>query len=212
MKTPSTQQNTRTYSMKTLKLIGTTFLTYFAVQSSTFATEQFEFSAMVGQMYGSDLVSNEDNDISVDTGTNIALGIAWQKTNNGQGQVLINRVSHDVEYSDDVTNALDITYAHFNGVALFRQQNYVTTFSLGFGGAHFDVENGSDEFYPSASVAFGTRYEFSNNMALVTELRAYATLVDEDDNLFCKGDTCAINFDDSVYLDSSISVGIAIKF
>ena len=109
-------------------------------------------------------------------------------------------------------NQLDITYAHFNGVALFRQQNYVTTLSLGVGGAYFDAEQGSEEVYPSASISFGTRYEFEDNMALVTELRAYATLIDDEDALFCQQEVCSANFTDSLWIDSSISIGIAIKF
>lgn len=180
--------------------------------SNTVRANQLEVSVMLGQMVSSDLVANDNNDISVDSGNNIAIGLAWQENINGQGQVLLNRVSHDFIGENAEKNSLDITYAHFNGVALFRQQNYVTTLSLGFGGAHFDAEQGSDELYPSASVAFGTRYEFSKQMALVTELRAYATLIDEDDAIFCLQDNCSANFTDSLWIDSSISVGIAIKF
>ena len=180
--------------------------------SNAALAEQYEISVMVGQMSGSDLVDSADSDIDIDSGSNIAVGIAWQENVNGQGQVLLNRVSHDFIGQNEEKNSLDITYAHFNGVALFRQQNYVTTFSLGFGGAHFDAEKGSDEIYPSATVAFGTRYEFSKQMALVTELRAYATLIDEDDAIFCQQDSCSANFNDSLWIDSSIAVGIAIKF
>ena len=64
----------------------------------------------------------------------------------------------------------------------------------------------------SASVAFGTRYEFSKQVALVTELRAYATLIDEDDAMFCQQELCSANFKDSLWIDSSITVGIAYKF
>lgn len=181
--------------------------------TNNLAAEQFEISLLAGQMYSSDLIDTNDNDVNVDSGTNIAIGIGWPKGNNGQGQVLINRVSHDFDYNNGANEgAVDITYAHFNGIALFRQQNYVTTFSLGLGGAHFDAEQGDSELYPSASIAIGTRYEFSDTMALVTELRAYATLVDEKDNLFCKTDTCTVGFDDSLWVNSTISIGFAMKF
>jgi len=124
----------------------------------------------------------------------------------------LNRVSYDFIGENQTNNKLDITYAHFNGIALYRQQNYVTTLSLGLGGTHFDAEQGSEELYPSASVTLGTRYEFTPQMALVTELRAYATLIDEDDALFCQQNMCSANFSDSLWIDSSIAVGIAIKF
>ncbi|MBA6326854.1 hypothetical protein H4J46_02655 [Colwellia sp. MB02u-6] len=171
-----------------------------------------ELSFMLGKIYGPDLVTSDNSDIHIDSGNNMAVGIAWQENVNGQGQILLSHVSHDFIGENQVNNELDVTYAHFNGIALYRQQNYVTTLSLGLGGAYFDAEQGSEELYPSASVAIGTRYEFSQQIALVTELRAYATLIDEDDAMFCQQDICSANFSDSLWIDSSISVGIAIKF
>jgi len=182
------------------------------LSSNTALASQLEISAMFGQMYSSDLIASDSSNIDVDSASNIAIGIAWQENTNGQGQVLLNRVSHDFTGENSENDSIDIIYAHFNGVALFRQQNYVTTMSLGFGGAYFDANNGGEEVYPSASVSFGTRYEFSENMALVTDLRAYATLVDEDDAMFCRQDICNANFDSSLWIDTAISVGIAMKF
>ncbi len=192
--------------LKTLALLCSVFM------SNTTIANQLEISAMLGQMYGSDLVAIDNSNIDVDSGSNIAVGIAWQENVNGQGQILLNRVSHDFTGQNNEKETLDITYAHFNGVALFRQQNYVTTLGIGVGGAYFDADQGGEELYPSASVAFGTRYEFAENIALVTELRAYATLVDENDVMFCQQESCSANFDDSLWIDSSISVGIAFKF
>jgi hypothetical protein len=171
-----------------------------------------ELSVMFGQVYGPDLVSSDNNDINIDSNNNIAIGIAWQENINGQGQILLNHVSHDFIGENQANNELDITYAHFNGIALYRQQNYVTTLSLGLGAAYFDAEQGTKEVYPSASVAIGTRYEFSQQMALLTELRAYATLVDEDDAMFCQQNICNANFSNSLWVDSSIVLGVAIKF
>ena len=182
------------------------------LSSNSASANQLEISAMLGQMVGSDLIASDNSDIDVDSARNIAIGFAWQESVNGQGQILLNHVSHDFTGQNGENDALDITYAHFNGVALFRQQNYVTTLSVGLGGAYFDADKGSEELYPSASVAFGTRYEMSKDMAIVTELRAYATLIDKDDAMFCQQETCSANFNDSLWVDSTISVGIAIKF
>ena len=193
------------------RLTPLTMLCTFLLSHAAIA-QPLELSVMFGQIYGPDLVTNDNSDINIDSGNNMAVGIAWQENVNAQGQILLNRVSHDFIGENQANNELDITYAHFNGIALYRQQNYVTTLSLGLGGAYFDTEQGSEELYPSASVALGTRYEFSLQMALVTELRAYATLIDEDDALFCQQNMCSANFSDSLWIESSISVGIAIKF
>jgi len=186
------------------------FITAFFSSSVITATE-YEVTGFFGQMYSSDL-THEDNDISLDSGTNFGLAFAWLDSANGQGQIMLNAVSHDFDNGvDDNKHSLDILYAHFNGVALFRQHNYITTVSLGLGGAYFD-SSASSELYPSATVAIGTRYEFSNNLALITELRGYASLVDDEDNMFCKGDNCHAQFDDALWMETNISVGIAYKF
>ena len=192
--------------LKTLTILCT------LLSSSVTFANQYEISAMVGQMFGSDLVASDNSDISTDAGGNFAIGFAWQESVNGQGQILLNHVSHDFSGENGTNESVDITYAHFNGVALFRQQNYVTTLSLGVGGAYFDAKQGNEEVYPSASLAFGTRYEFEDDMAIVTELRAYATLIDDDDALFCQQEVCSANFTDSLWIDSTISIGVAIKF
>lgn len=186
-----------------------------AVLSCSFSVTatDFEVTALFGKMYGSDLQSSDgQSDIAVDNSGNFGLAIAWQDSPNGQGQILLNKTSHDFNSElDNSTRSLDITYAHFNGVAQFRQQHYVTTVSLGLGGAYFESDN-SEDLYPSASIAFGTRYEISNNIALVTELRGYASIVDEKDNTFCSGEICHAKFNDTLWIDSNISIGIAVKF
>jgi len=181
--------------------------------STTIVATEFEITPFFGQMFASDLVqADEQTTLSVDSGTNIGIAIAWQDSPNGQGQIMINSVSHDFTSNLDSTNhTIDIIYTHFNGVAQFRQQAYVTTVSLGLGGAYFDSEGGK-ELYPSASIAFGTRYEFSDNLSFVTELRGYASLVDDEDQMFCQESICSAKFDGSLWVDSTISVGIAVKF
>ncbi|MEW6990073.1 hypothetical protein AADZ91_05220 [Colwelliaceae bacterium 6441] len=191
------------------------FALYLAVFSFSVFADEFEFSTFLGQMYSPDLVdSTGNNQLSVESATNYGLAIAWQDSPNGQGQVMLNAVSHD--FNSDTTDgietySLDILYAHFNGIAQFRQQNYVTTVSLGLGGAYFDTKD-NEELYPSATLAFGTRYEFSDAISFITELRGYASLVDDKDNMFCTDDVCHAQFEDALWIESTISIGIAIKF
>ena len=173
----------------------------------------YEVTPMVGQMFSPDLASSDSSKtLSVSDDLHIGLAIAWQDTPNGQGQILINTVSHDFNSElDNQRHSLDIYYAHFSGVAQFRQQNYVTTVSLGAGGAYFDTGK-EEEIYPSLTAAIGTRYEVADNIALVTELRAYASLTDEENSMFCQGDSCTAAFDGAVWVDTAISVGVAYKF
>ena len=130
----------------------------------------------------------------------------------GQGQILVNFVSRDfTDNIDQSTHTFDTLYAHFNGVAFYRQRNYITTFGVGIGATYFKSDFDS-VVYPSITIALGTRYKFSDNLAFITELRAYATLTKDDDTVFCQNGTCVASFDGAVWLDSQISIGLAYSF
>ena len=193
---------------KIVSSIALISLLAFSVHASA---QNFEITPLVGQSMGSDLVFGS-SDVSTSTGTNIGLGIAWQDTPNGQGQVLINFVNHDfTSGADDSEQSLDILYAHFNGIGQFKEHGYITTMSIGLGGAQFKTDHGQ-EVYPSATIAVGTQYEINERINFVTEIRGYATLIDNEDNLFCEQQTCHAEFEGNLYKEASVSIGISIKF
>jgi hypothetical protein len=167
----------------------------------------YEITPYVGYNFSDDLSTTSASD-----DTSLGLAFSWKDGPSGQGSVLVNYVSHDYKDSADNTNhSFDIIYTHFSGIALFRQQNYVTTLSLGIGGAYFDTASNSD-IYPSLTAAIGTRYEFSEEFALVTELRGYASLTDKDNDLFCEDTVCSAKFEDATWVETNLSVGIAYRF
>jgi hypothetical protein len=172
-----------------------------------------EITPFIGKMFSADLINSQNGtDLVVTDDKNYGLAIAWQDSPNGQGQILLNTVSHDFVSSSDLQeHSFDITYLHFSGVTQLKQQNYVTTISLGIGATYFETDS-KDEIYPSLTMAFGTRYELSKNVALVTELRGYASYIEEDNQLFCQESICHALLEDGLWLDGSISVGLAIKF
>jgi len=175
---------------------------------------ELEITSMIGQNFSPDLVSsiNTTNTLPTSDELNYAVAIAWQDSPTGQGQVLINYISRDfTDDKDQVNHSFETLYAHFSGVALFREKGYVTTVGFGIGATYFNSDF-DDVIYPSITAAIGTRYEFSDNLALVTELRGYATLTDTDDPLFCQTNNCVANFDSTLWLDTQISIGIAYSF
>lgn len=187
-------------------------LTSALLSNQAFATD-FEFTPFIGYTYSDDVASDLGGDkLSMSNDTNYGFAFAWQDGPNGQGMILINRVSHNFTSDLDNSNhSLDITYAHFNGVAMFRQANYITTVSLGLGGAYFDV-NSNSKLYPSFTAAIGSRYEISKNLAFVTEIRTYASLTDKADKLFCQNSQCTAQFSSAVWLETNVSVGFAYKW
>lgn len=175
--------------------------------------KNWEFGLLFGQSWSPDIDSSiNEQSIELDSGTNIGFSFSWQDSPNGQGQILVNTVSYDfVSDTDQTQQSLDVTYAHFNGVALFKQESYITTVSIGIGGANFD-SGFNNELYASATVSVGTKYQISDNLSVFTEIRGYATLVDEEDNLFCQGEVCHGQFENSLWLDANISIGLSFKF
>ncbi len=168
---------------------------------------------MLGYTFSPKLTSDDNTvDIAITNDPNVALAFSWQDSTPGQGQILVNYISRDfTDNIDQSTHSFDTLYAHFNGVAFFKERNYITTVGMGVGATYFNSDFDS-VIYPSITVAVGTRYEFSDNLAFITELRAYATLTKDDNTVFCRNGTCLAHFDGTVWVDSHISIGLAYSF
>lgn len=181
--------------------------------SFSFPLFAVEITPYVGKIYGADFINNNGDDLSVENDNNLGLGIAWQDGPNGQGQVLITSASHEFETNtDNVTGNMDVIYAYFNGIAQFKQQDYITTVSLGLGGAYYDVENGSSSIFPSLTAALGTKYKIDDSLSFVTEIRSYITLTDEESDIFCQDNECIAEFESALWIETSLSVGVSYSF
>jgi hypothetical protein len=174
---------------------------------------EFEITPLVGQTFSPDLDNGDKtSNLSTTNEPNIGLAFAWRDSPPGQGQVLVNYISRD--FTDDInqsTHSFDTLYTHFSGVAFFKEANYITTVGIGLGATYFNTDY-DNVIYPSFTAAIGTRYEFSDRLALITELRGYATLTDDKDMLFCENDSCLAHFDTGIWFDSQISIGLAYSF
>jgi hypothetical protein len=188
--------------------------TFFFVQLcliNLHATE-LEITSMLGHNFSPDLTSSTTNTLPTSNETNIALAFAWQDAKAGQGQILLNFISRDfTDDSNQSTHSFDTLYAHFSGVGYFKERNYITTVGLGIGATYFNSDF-DDVISPSITAAIGTRYTLSDTLTLITELRGYATLTDDNDTLFCQDDNCIAHFDDAIWFDTQITIGIAYRF
>ena len=172
-----------------------------------------EITSMLGYTFSPDLVSDDNAvDLATTNEPNVALAFSWKDTTAGQGQILVSYISRDfTDNIDQTTHSFDTLYAHFNGVAFFKERNYITTASMGVGGTYFKSDFDS-AIYPSITFAVGTRYKFSDNLSLITELRAYATLTKEDESVFCQEDSCLAHFKSTLWFDGQASIGLAYSF
>jgi len=196
-----------------MKLYSLPMLFASLVFASNISATEYEFTPYIGYTYSDNLDGDISGDnLSTSNDNSFGFSFAWQDDPNGQGMVFLNRVSHNYQSDlDNQTHSYDITYVHFNGVAMLRQGNYVTTVSLGAGGAYFDTDN-SSKMFPSLTAAVGTRYEISDKLTFVTELRSYASLTNKANDLFCQNSVCSAKFSSAIWLETSISMGIAYKW
>lgn len=181
--------------------------------SANINATKYEFTPYIGYTYSDNLDGDiSGKQLSTSNDTNMGFSFAWQDGPNGQGMVLLNKVSHHYNSDlDNQTHSFDVVYAHFNGVAMFRQNEYITTFSIGAGGAYFNTNTGS-KMFPSLTAAIGTRYEISDKLAFVTELRSYASLTNKANDLFCQSSVCSAKFSSTAWLETSFSAGITYKW
>jgi hypothetical protein len=182
-------------------------------------SQAVEITPFVEYVLTDDLIlDGTEQSVSVDDTTAVGLIIGWDKGVLGQGQLSLSYGSYDFKTTVDdelIDSSFDLLYAHFNGVAHYRQQNYTTTVSFGLGATFIDSDNDSSS-YPSITAGLGTRYNISQNLALITELRAYGTFADDDSSLFCRsganGSSCFAQFDGSFWVDAALRLGIAYRF
>ena len=181
--------------------------------STNLQAVELEVTTLIGKTFSPDLLNDDYSaEISSTDEPNFALAFAWQDSPTGQGQILVNYISRDfTDTIDQSTHSFDTVYTHFSGVSLFKEREYVTTLGMGIGTTYFNSDFDS-AFYPSLTFAVGTRYTYSDDLVFITEWRAYATLTDDDDTLFCRGDNCVAQFDRAVWFDSQISIGLAYTF
>ena len=175
-------------------------------------TNEFELTPYIGSMFSSDLQSvDSENRLNVSDDLHFGLALAWQESKTGQGQILINYVSHQITDAQGEQYKFDLVYAHFSGIGHYGKRGYITTLGLGIG-ASYMKSSFDDGFYPSTTIAIGTRYFISKELTFVTEIRAYATLIKEEDNIFCDNGECLAVFEGAIWLDTSISIGFAYQF
>jgi hypothetical protein len=179
---------------------------------SAFAGD-IEITSMLGYTNSPELTDKDrTTEIETTNEPNIAFAFSWKDYPNGQGQILVNYISRDfIDNIDQSTHSFDTVYAHFSGIAFYKERNYTTTIGMGVGATYFNSDF-DNAVYPSVTFALGTRYTLSENLTFITEIRAYATLTKDDDTVFCKNESCIAHFDDTIWLDKQFSIGLAYSF
>lgn len=109
---------------------------------------------------------------------------------------------------------MGLYYLHFGGSNFFEgragQGGYVaggigaTLMSPGTSGLNSEVR-------PSMSLAIGYEHAFNPSLALRTELRGYATLIDSSGGIFCSGG-CVVTLQGDALIQGQALLGLSLRF
>lgn len=176
-------------------------------------------SAYLGGRYSEEMNDNETGQ-TAEIGNNFsqALALSWYYDRNREGELLYSSSKQSLTMAGDSKNvATDvyISYLHFGGRVNFVNNSRLST-SLGLGlGATFFIPDSSqydDDISLSGNITGGIRYKLNQQWAVKADLRFYGTVLNNNSRLFCSGESCLIELDGDVYVQTELMTGIEYKF
>ncbi|GLS89113.1 hypothetical protein GCM10007916_01800 [Psychromonas marina] len=199
-----------------------TVVTLSAITLPTFATpapidDFIALSAYLGGRYSEDL-KDSDTGEKADIGNNFsqALALSWYYDRNKEGELLYSNSKQDLSISGkDINTDIYISYLHFGGRINFVNEGPLSTsFGLGIGATFFipDDSQYDNDVALSGNITGGVRYALNQHWAIKADLRVYGTVLNNNSSLFCSNNTCLIELDGDIYVQTELMAGIEYKF
>jgi len=133
-----------------------------------------------------------------------------------QISLLYSRQATDLLTSDpNVTNPLlsmNVEYIHFGGNKIWVEDKLRTFLGATIGATHFSATGQNSTTRFSFSLAGGSKYFLSENIALMVGLRGYATLFNSASSLFCGNSGCLIRVAGQSMLQVEAMAGVTFRF
>ena len=141
---------------------------------------------------------------------------------NTQWEVLYSSQSTRVETAEAIPDEpdldMDVEYLHLGGTYLFDGERVRPFIAATIGASRFGPQPSgfSSETFVSGSFGAGWKINLAKNLALRVEARGYATLVDDDSQLFCvssdAGGACLIVLEGSFFTQWETRAGLVFRF
>lgn len=138
---------------------------------------------------------------------------------NTQWEVLYSNQSTSIEAIPDEPDLdMDVEYLHLGGTYLFGGERVRPFIAATIGASRFDPQPSGfgSETFVSGSFGAGWKINLAKNLALRVEARGYATLVDNDSQLFCvssdAGGACLIVLEGSFFTQWETRAGLVFRF
>ncbi len=179
----------------------------------------FEVTPFVGYMAGGEFEDPTDSsDRDLDAGNNFGLIVdaaaEWWR----HYEMLYVRQSTEVDGFEKFD--MDVEYLQFGGTVSYpdaQSTRVIPYFGMTVGAARFspDAAGLDDETKLAFSVAGGVRVPITDRVGVRLDLRAFATVLDSDSDIFCVssgGATCRIKVKSDVLLQYSANLGVTVGF
>lgn len=108
---------------------------------------------------------------------------------------------------------LAVDYLHLGGTLYFPNGNLEPYVTASAGLTQLRPDGGLDsETRFSMGLGLGTLYRISDNLALMAEVRGFATFMDTDNEIFCGDQGCVWKIEASTLVQGQANLGIQFKF
>ena len=204
--------------MSLKKVFTTPYLYFFVLFSQlSVAVADVEITPILGYRTGGTFV---DLDSSVtltldETDTQgVIIDIDYGKSQ--QISLLYSRQATNLLTSDpNVANPLfpmNVEYFHFGGNKIWGEDKLRTFMGATIGATHFSAAGKNSTTRFSFSLAGGSKYFITKNIALMVGLRGYATLFNSASSLFCGNNGCLIRVAGQSMLQVEAMAGVTFRF
>jgi len=188
-----------------------------SLATPTPVNEFIALSAYLGGRYSEQLKDSETGN-KADVGNNFsqALALSWHYDRNKEGELLYSNSKQDLSISGkDINTDIYISYLHFGGrINFVNGSRFSTSFGLGVGATFFipDESQYDNDVALSGNITGGLRYALNKQWALKADLRVYGTVLNNDSSLLCSNNSCLIELDGDIYVQTELMAGIEYKF
>jgi opacity protein-like surface antigen len=179
----------------------------------------WEFTPFVGYMAGGefeDPIDDSDRDLGAGTSYGLIIDAAaeWWR----HYEMLYLRQSTDVDGVDKFD--MDVEYLQFGGTVAYpdtEATHVIPYIAMTVGAARFSPDQAGldDETKFAFTIGGGLRVPLTERFSLRLDLRAYATLLDSDSEIFCVssgGATCRIKVKSDLFLQYAANLGFTVGF
>lgn len=163
-----------------------------------------------------DSLNNSQNRLRVKESNHYGLALGVNTFDPGNMYFLYSRMDTDLGYSsqqNQIISPLTIDYFHLGGSLFYPYDHFHNYVTVTTGLTQFRPSNAfSNETRFSMGFGLGTEYLFTDYFSLTGDIRAFATIVDSNNDFLCETSQCNLRINAEVFLQGQVNLGVKFTF